>query len=67
MLREVLGPSGAKSLKKVSRRVRKASKKSENDSSRPFGLFETYFRLLGPEGPRTVWRHVFETFGVWAR
>ena len=45
ILAKVLGPSGPKSLKEVSRTVRKISKIS--DSPREFFLV----RLLGPEGP----------------
>ena len=65
--RKVLGPSGPKSLKKVSGRVRKVSNKSKNGSFETFRtLPETFFRLLGPEGPRTF-RDFFQTFGVSAR
>ena len=50
-LEKILGPSGPQSPKKVSRRVRKASK--EKSLSDFFKTFRTLLRLLGPKGPRT--------------
>ena len=65
-LEKVLGPSGPKSLKKVSGRVRKVSKKPpflevffETFRTRP----ETFFRPLGPEGPRTFSRLFSDFWG----
>ena len=67
-LEKVLGPSRPKSLKKVSGRVRKVSKTPFLD--RFFETFrtlpETFFRLLGREGPRTFSR-LFQTLGLSAR
>ena len=66
-LEKVLGPSGPKSLKKVSGRVRKVSKKSKNGF---FETFRTLPRLFSDFwGPRVrgLFRDFFQTFGVSAR
>ena len=58
--KKVLGPSGPKSLNKASGRVRRKTR----TFSRLFGLSpRLFFRLLGPEGPRTF-RDFFQTFGA---
>ena len=55
---------GPQSLKKVSGRVRKVSKKSKNGFFETFRtLPETFFRLLGPEGPRTFSRLFSDFWG----
>ena len=67
-LEKVLGPSGPKSLKKVSGRVRKVSKKSRKGGfSRLFGLSPRLFSDFWGPRVRGLFRDFFQTFGVSAR
>ena len=70
--KSLLGPGPQKSeerLKKVSKKVRKVKKKSENGFLETFRTsFETFFRLSGPRARETfsrLFRDFFETF--WLR
>ena len=66
-LEKVPGPSGPKSLKKVSGRVRKVLKKSKTGFSRLFGLSPRLFSEVWGPRVRGLFRDFFQTFGDSAR